>query len=229
MIKAVIFDVDGTLVDSNDFHVKAWQRAFRHYGKELGYDELHSQIGKGGDQLLPVFCSPHELESYGAALEQLRGEMFARDYLPIVQPFPHVRSLFERIKADGMRIALASSAKEEELEQHKKTLKVESLIDATTSADDVERSKPKPDIFQAVLAKLGDVRSNEAIVVGDTPYDALAARRAGMAAIGVLSGGFSIETLHAENVIALYRDVADLLAHYAGSPLARKQWATPNP
>src|SRR6188474_2912024 len=82
LIKAVIFDVDGTLVDSNDFHVKAWQRAFRHYGKELSYDELHSQIGKGGDQLMPVFCSHQELESYGAGLERLRGKIFTRDYLP---------------------------------------------------------------------------------------------------------------------------------------------------
>ena len=226
MIKAVIFDVDGTLVDSNDFHVKAWQRAFRHYGKELSYDELHSQIGKGGDQLMPVFCSRQELDSYGADLERLRGQIFTRDYLPLVQPFPQVRALFERIKADGTRIALASSAKEEEIEEHKKKLQIGSLIDATTSADDVERSKPKPDIFEAALGKLGEVRGNEAIVVGDTPYDAQAARKAEMATIGVLSGGFSIETLRAEGVIGLYRDVADLLAFYASSPSGARTRST---
>jgi phosphoglycolate phosphatase-like HAD superfamily hydrolase len=151
-------------------------------------------------------------------LERLRGKIFTRDYLPLVQPFPQVRALFERIKADGKRIALASSAKGEEIEAHKKKLQIESLVDAITSADDVERSKPKPDIFEAALAKLGDVRGDEVVVVGDTPYDAQAARKAEIATIGVLSGGFSVETLRAEGVIGIYRDAADLLALYASSP-----------
>jgi HAD superfamily hydrolase (TIGR01549 family) len=222
LIKAVIFDVDGTLVDSNDFHVAAWREAFMCYGKELTYHEVHSQMGKGGDHLMPVFLSLEELDLFGDELEQLRVDLFTHRYLPRVKPFPKVRELFERIKSDGMRIALASSAKQEELEGHKKKLHIEDLVDAATSADDVHRSKPCPDVFQAALDRLGGIGPHEAVVVGDTPYDAMAARNAGMKAIGVLSGGFSEESLRAQGVIAVYRDVADLLEHYDESPLVCK-------
>ena len=169
MIKAVIFDVDGTLVDSNDLHVEAWREAFRCYGKELSFEELHGQMGKGGDQLMPVFCSEEELERYGEELESRRVELFKSDYLSRVRPFPRVRELFERIKADGLQVALATSAKEEELARHKKSLRIEDLLESAASADDAERSKPHPDIFQAALAGLEGVEPAEAVVVGDTP------------------------------------------------------------
>jgi HAD superfamily hydrolase (TIGR01509 family) len=220
MIKAVIFDVDGTLVDSNDLHVMAWQEAFRGCGKEVAYEELHEQMGKGGDQLMPVFCSGEELERFGEELERSRTELFTRDYLPHVKPFPKVRELFERLEADGLSIALASSAKEEELERHKKTLEIADLLDAATSADDAERSKPHPDIFQAALAGLEGVKPEEAVVVGDTPYDAVAAAKAGMRAVGLLSGGFTEEELRAAGAVEIYEDVADLLARYDDSLLA---------
>lgn len=142
VIKAVIFDVDGTLVDSNDLHVMAWQDAFRGCGKEVAYEELHEQMGKGGDQLMPVFCSREELNEFGKELEQKRTELFTSNYLTHVRPFPKVRELFERIRADGLSIALASSAKEEELERHKKSLRIEDLLETATSADDARKSKP---------------------------------------------------------------------------------------
>jgi HAD superfamily hydrolase (TIGR01509 family) len=222
LIKAAIFDVDGTLVDSNVLHVEAWREAFSHYGKELSVEEVHAQIGKGGDQLMPVFLSRHEIERFGDALEQLRGELFTRDYLPAVEPFPKVRELFERLKEDGILIALASSAKEEELAKHETSLGIEGLVDATTSADDVERSKPAPDILESALARLDDVAADEAIVIGDSPYDAAAAAKAGMKTIGLLSGGFAEETLREAGVIAIYTDIADLLEHYDESPLAKR-------
>src|SRR5918997_6404840 len=109
-LKAVIFDVDGTLVDSNDLHIEAWREAFAHYGIGLGYDEVHEQIGKGGDQLIPVFCSKEQVEKFGAELDKLRLEIFTRDYLPQARPLPKVRELFERLCADGLRIALATSS-----------------------------------------------------------------------------------------------------------------------
>ena len=221
MFRAVIFDVDGTLVDSNDLHVEAWREAFRRYGKELAFDEVHGQMGKGGDQLMPVFCSEAELDEYGEELERHRVELFAGRYLSRVRPFPRVRELFERIKADGLQIALASSAKEEELEQHKRSLGVENLLEAATSADDAERSKPHPDIFQAALAGLDGVRPEEAVVVGDTPYDAEAAAKAGMRTVGLLSGGFTEAALREAGAVAVYRDVSDLLDHYDDSPLAK--------
>jgi HAD superfamily hydrolase (TIGR01509 family) len=222
LIKAVIFDVDGTLVDSNDLHVEAWREAFRCYGKELSFEEVHGQMGKGGDQLMPVFCSEEELGRYGEELEARRVELFKSEYLPRVRPFPRVRELFERIKADGLQIALASSAKAEELEQHKRSMKVEDLLEAATSADDAERSKPHPDIFQAALEGLKDVRPEEAVVVGDTPYDVEAAAKAGVRTVGLLSGGFTEEALRAAGAVAVYRDVSDLLDHYGESPLARE-------
>ncbi|HEX8147172.1 MAG TPA: HAD family phosphatase [Pyrinomonadaceae bacterium] len=221
MIRAVIFDVDGTLVDSNELHVEAWREAFRRYGKELAFDEVHGQMGKGGDQLMPVFCSEEELDEFGDELERHRVELFAGRYLPRVRPFPRVRELFERLKADGLQVALASSAKEEELEQHKKSLRVEDLLEAATSADDAERSKPHPDIFQAALAGLKGVRPEEAIVVGDTPYDVEAAAKAGMRTVGLLSGGFAEEALRGAGAVAIYGDVSDLLDRYDYSPLAK--------
>ena len=110
MPKAVIFDIDGTLVDSVDQHARAWQEAFRHFGREVPFAEVRHQIGKGGDQLLPVFFTKEELAEFGAELEKYRGDLFKREYLPRVRPFPKVRELFERICADGKQIALASSA-----------------------------------------------------------------------------------------------------------------------
>jgi HAD superfamily hydrolase (TIGR01509 family) len=223
LIKAVIFDVDGTLVDSNDLHVEAWREAFRGYGKELGFEEVHAQMGKGGDQFMPVFCSEEELERYGEELEARRVELFKSDYLSRVRPFPRVRELFERIRAEGLQIALASSAKEEELEQHKRSLGVEDLLEAATSADEVERSKPHPDIFQAALAGLKGVRPEEALVVGDTPYDVQAAAKAGMRTVGLLSGGFPEEVLREAGALEVYRDVSDLLDRYEESPLAKER------
>lgn len=221
MIKAVIFDVDGTLVDSNDLHVEAWREAFRCYGKEVSFEDVHGQMGKGGDQLMPVFCTEDELERFGGELERRRVELFTSDYLPRVRPFPRVRELFERLKADGLQLALASSAKEEELEQHKKSLRVGDLLEAATSADDAERSKPHPDIFEAALAGLKGVAPGEAVVVGDTPYDVEAAAKAGVRTIGLLSGGFPEEALREAGAVAVYQDVSDLLDKYDESPLAK--------
>ncbi len=221
MVKAIIFDVDGTLVDSNNLHVEAWREAFRGYGKELNFEDVHGQMGKGGDQLMPVFCTEEELERFGGELERRRVELFKSEYLPRVRPFPRVRELFERLKAEGLQIALASSAKEEELEQHKKSLRVEDLLEADASADDAERSKPHPDIFQAALAGLKGVAPAEALVVGDTPYDVEAAAKAGMRTVGLLSGGFGEEALRAAGAVAVYRDVSDLLDRYDESPLAQ--------
>ena len=225
MIKAVIFDVDGTLVDSNDLHVEAWREAFRCYGKEVSYGDVHAQMGKGGDQLMPVFCSEEELDRFGEELERRRVDLFTSDYLPRVRPFPLVRELFERIKADGLRIALASSAKDQELEQHKKSLRVEDLLEADASADDAERSKPHPDIFQAALAGLKGVAPEEAVVVGDTPYDAQAAAKAGMRTIGLLGGGFTEQALREAGAVAVYRDVSDLLERYDESLLSKDRAA----
>ena len=213
-LKAVIFDVDGTLIDSNDLHIEAWREAFAHYGISLTYEEVHAQIGKGGDQLIPAFCSKEEVDKFGEELDKLRAGIFTRDYLPQVRPFPRVRELFERLRADGMQIALATSSSENELETYLKILGVDDLVTDATSADDAEHSKPCPDIFEAALGRLENVYANEAIVVGDTPYDAIAAAKAGMKTIAVLSGGFTEDRLREAGAIAVYIDIADLLEHH---------------
>lgn len=213
-LEAVLFDIDGTLVDSNDLHIAAWRKAFAHFGIEVSYEDIQAQMGKGGDQLIPVFCTAEQIDKFGAELEKLRLDLFVRDYLPQVQPFSGVRELFTRLRADGLRIALATSAKEIELKSHIKTLGIAGLFDEATSADDAEHSKPCPDIFEAALAQFEGVSADSALVIGDTPYDAIAANRAGIETIGVLSGGFPEHTLREAGAIAVYLDIADMLQHY---------------
>ena len=220
LIEAVIFDVDGTLVDSVDLHARAWQEAFAHFGKEVSFGRVRSQIGKGGDQLMPVFLSKAELEEFGKELEKYRGELFKREDMPRVRPFPRVRELFERIRRDGKRIALASSAKADELETYKKIARITDLVEEETSKDDADKSKPYPDIFEAALERLGNPPTADVIVVGDTPYDAEAAGKADLRTVGFLCGGFPEEDLRAAGCIRIYRDAADLLARYDESPLA---------
>jgi HAD superfamily hydrolase (TIGR01549 family) len=214
LIQAIIFDIDGTLVDSVDLHAEAWQKAFRRFGRETAFADVRHQIGKGGDQLLPVFFSKKELDDFGEEMEEYRGDLFKREYLPRVRAFPKVRELFERISSDGKRIALASSAKEEELSEYKKIARIEDLVEEETSADDAEKSKPHPDIFEAALAKLDGVAKDEIVVIGDTPYDAEAAGKVGLSTIGVLCGGFPEAELRAAGCASIYRDPADLLARY---------------
>jgi HAD superfamily hydrolase (TIGR01509 family) len=223
MIKAVIFDIDGTLVDSVDLHAQAWKEAFKEYGKNIPYQQVRSQIGKGGDQLLPVFFSHEELEEFGKEMEEYRGKLFKREFLPRVKPFPEVRELFLRLKADGKLVALGSSAKEDELEALKKIAHIEDLLEAETGADDADKSKPEPDIFLAALGKLGDdIQPGEVIVVGDTPYDVTAARKANLRSLGVLCGGFTEQDLDSAGCIGIYQDPADLLARYDESIIAQK-------
>jgi HAD superfamily hydrolase (TIGR01549 family) len=229
LLKAVIFDIDGTLVDSVDLHARAWQEALAHFGKQVGYERVRYQIGKGGDQLMPVFLSEDELERFGEELEKYRGELFKREYMPRVKGFPSVRELFERIERDGLRIALASSAKGDELKTYKKLARIEDLVEEETSSDDAEKSKPHPDIFEAALERLGDVEPSEAMVVGDTPYDAEAAGKAGLKTIGLLCGGFPEEDLRAAGCVLVYKDPADLLAHFDSSPLAARPSAAAAP
>lgn len=220
MLRAVIFDIDGTLVDSVDLHARAWQDAFRHFGREVPYERVRHQIGKGGDQLMPVFFSKEELNRFGEEMEKYRGELYKRACLPLVRPFPQVRELFLRIRADGHRIALASSAKGDELETYKKLSQIDGLISGETSADDAAQSKPHPDIFAAALKELGDPAPQEVIVVGDTPYDAEAAGKLDLRTVGVLCGGFPEDELREAGCVAIFRDPADLLARYEESPLA---------
>ena len=210
---AIIFDIDGTLVDSVDLHARAWQQALAHFGIEVPYDTVRSQIGKGGDQLLPALVPPEKLTQLQDAIEKYRGDLFKREYLPNVRAFPKVRDLFQRVRERRQHIGLASSAKADEVEIYKKIARIDDLVDVETSADDVDRSKPHPDVFHVVLDKLG-VQPSEAAVVGDTPYDAIAANRASLRTIGVLCGGFPAEDLTRAGCVALFRGPEDILNRF---------------
>lgn len=213
MLDAVIFDVDGTLVDTVDFHAEAWQRAFAHFGREVDVKAIRSQIGKGGDQLMPVFLSSEVIERDGKSIESFRKDLFAREYKHRVKGFPQVRSLFQRLRDDGKRIALASSAKADELGAYKKAALIDDFDLVETSSDDAEKSKPHPDIFHAALDKLG-LEARHCAVVGDTPYDAEAALKAGLRCTGVLCGGFPEYDIRAAGASQIFHDPADLLDRY---------------
>src|SRR5205085_8105166 len=128
VIRAVIFDVDGTLIDSVDAHARAWVDAFRHFGKDVAFDAVRGQIGKGGDQLLPVFLSEEEIDRFGEEIESWRGDHLKKKYLPEFRAFPRVRELFERIRADGKRVGLASSAKEDEVARYAESAGIADLL-----------------------------------------------------------------------------------------------------
>ncbi|WP_375460159.1 HAD family hydrolase [uncultured Enterovirga sp.] len=220
MLKAVIFDVDGTLIDTNDLHAAAWVEAFRHFGIEVPYEDVRRQMGKGGDQLMPVFLDPAVLERDGEKIETFRTDLFKREYLSKARAFPQVRALFERVKSAGQTSVLATSGKREEVDRHMTTAEITDLVDESTTSEDAESSKPKPDIFQSALKRIAPITADEAIVVGDTPYDAEAAGKAGLRTIGLLCGGFSEEDLRGAGCIAIYADPAALLRDYDRSPLA---------
>ncbi|CAA9417886.1 MAG: COG0546: Predicted phosphatases [uncultured Pyrinomonadaceae bacterium] len=214
MIEAFIFDVDGTLIDSNDFHAEAWQKAFEKYDKKIPFDRIRPQIGKGADTLLPVFLTEKEIEEFGDEIAELRSEIFKDEYLSHVKPFPKVRELFEKIKTGGARIALASSSNADEVEAYKKIADIKDLVEKSTSADDAEKSKPEPDIFRAALKLLGNPAPETVLVIGDTPYDAEAAAKAKLKIVGVLCGNFAEKDLREKGCVEIYRDPADLLANY---------------
>jgi HAD superfamily hydrolase (TIGR01549 family) len=213
-MRAFIFDIDGTLVDSNELHVDSWDRAFRKFGKQFPREALRAQIGKGSDQYLPAFLTPDEIDRFGKELDEYRSELFRKEYLPRVRPFPKVRELFQRIRDDHKRIVLASSGKKADTEYYVKLLKIENLIEGYISGDDADSSKPAPDIFAASLKKLGDISPVDAVTVGDTRFDIEAARKAGLRTIAFLCGGTPESGLRKAGAVAIYRDPSDFLAHY---------------
>jgi HAD superfamily hydrolase (TIGR01509 family) len=218
-IKAVFFDVDGTLVDSNDLHVDAWDEAFRDHGFSVEKAAIRGQIGKGGDLLVPTLL-PDVSDDTTKALSDRQGAIFKKRYLDEVPPFEGATALLRHVHACGQRVVLASSADAKEVKHYIGVLDVSAAVDAMTSIDDVETSKPAGDIFAAALNKVKSLKPDEVIVVGDTPYDVEAATRCGIRTVALRSGGFDDAVLRQAGAVALYDDVADLLANYETSPLS---------
>lgn len=212
--QAVILDIDGTLVDSNDLHARAWVDVFEEFGHSVRYDEVRKLIGMGGDKLVPeILGSDDQLE----ALEDRRGEVFMEQYMPQVRAFPQVRALVERCRASGLKVVVATSAPDEQVGSLLERAGVRDLIEEATSADDAEDSKPAPDIVQAAVRRSG-LEPENLVMLGDTPYDVAAARSAGVSIIALRCGGWEADEL--EGALAVYDDPADLLDQFESSVLA---------
>jgi len=223
-VRAVLFDVDGTLVDTNDLHAAAWRQAFLAFGHDIPAETIRSQVGKGGDNLVPALL-PDVTPDEQSEMEAFRGELFKRDYMPRAVPFPGVRPLFEALVANHVKVVLASSSSKAEVRFYLAMLGVEDLVTAFTSKDDVESSKPCPDIFEAALRKLAPLTAEDAIVVGDSPWDVKAATAAGLRTLAFRSGGFAEETLLGAGACALYDGPSDLLDNYPTSLIAAREAA----
>lgn len=217
-IQAVIFDVDGTLVDSNDAHAHAWVEALAAHGYSAAFAEVRPLVGMGGDKLLPKVAGIELDSEEGKAVDVDRGRAFKERYLPGLHAFPGVRELLLRLREAGRTLLVASSAKDDELQPLLALTGASEVFAATTSASEAPRSKPDPDIVQAALRRSGCPPA-EVALVGDTPYDVAAGQRAGVAVVGVRCGGWDAAALH--GAVAVYADPADLLAHLSASPLLR--------
>jgi HAD superfamily hydrolase (TIGR01509 family) len=217
-LRPVIFDIDGTLVDSNDAHALAWVDSLAEAGHEVTFARVRPLIGMGGDKVLPELVGMEEDSPEGKRLAQRRGEIFRQRYLPAVQGLPGAQELVSHLASQGHSLAVASSARKEELEALLRCAGVERLITQRTSSSDAEQSKPDPDVIKAALENLGCAAS-EAVMVGDTPYDIEAARRAGVETIAFRSGGWGDADL--SGAIAIYDGPAHLRREYGRSPLLR--------
>ena len=216
-LKAVLLDVDGTLVDSNDAHAQAWQVVFERNGFDASFERVRRLIGEGGDKLVPEITGLEVASPEGKRLTTERRALFQHVYLPELRAFPRSDALLERLHAQGLTLVVASSATDDELRPLLELCGALPFIAQQTSSDDAKRSKPDPDIVQVALHK-ARCGPSEAILLGDTPYDVEAAAKAGVRAVAVRSGGHPDAAL--ARAVAIYDDAADLLAHFESSPFS---------
>lgn len=217
MVRSVILDIDGTLLLSNEAHARAFVDAAR----ELGIPapplaEVQRLIGMGGDKLIPRAFGFSQESEQGERLDERKGNIFRDRYLHSLEPTPGTRALLERLRSDGYGLVVATSADKDDLDGLLRRAGVRDLIDDATTGGEVDASKPDPDVVVAALGQAG-VPPGEAIMIGDTPYDVEASTRAGVAIIGVRTGGWDDDDLR--GAIAVYDDPGDLLAHYDETPL----------
>jgi HAD superfamily hydrolase (TIGR01509 family) len=211
----VLLDVDGTLIDSNDAHAQAWADAFREFDYDIAVERVRPLVGMGGDKLLPKLTGLDHESELARRMTARRAEVFATRYLPTLHPFPRARELLARFRRDNLMLAIATSSGADQLNDMLEQTGLDELVDRTTTSSDAEHSKPSPDIIEAALAKL-HLRAAEALMLGDTPYDVEAARRAGVGTVAVRSGGWPDRAL--AGAVAIYDDVSHLLREYSTSP-----------
>lgn len=216
----VLLDVDGTLIDSNDAHARAWVECGRRTHHPIGYDHVRWLVGMGGDRVLPMLTGLSAESEEGAALLEERGRIFRSEFLPELRAFPDARALVERMLADGHELVVATSAGAETMEALLAQAQLDDLLHCRTSSDDAEASKPAPDIVEAALRQ-ARASAMQAVMIGDTPYDVAAARNAGVPVIGLLCGGWTPVSLTGAR--AVYADPAELLAQYERSLLGAQR------
>jgi len=204
--RSVILDVDGTLVDTNYHHALCWARAFREHGIVLPLWRLHRGVGMGGDKYVEAMAGPAVEERLGDVLRERWAALFDA-LLHEIEPLDGAREVLRALKEDGRAVVLASSSIERHLDRFLDVLGARDLVDAWTTKDDVERSKPDPDLVAAALAKAG---TGDAVMVGDTPWDVEAAQRAGIETICVLTGGFSEAELRQAGAADVVESIAEL-------------------
>lgn len=213
----VLLDVDGTLVESNDAHAHAWVKALAEAGVRVEFAAVRRLIGKGGDKLLPEVSGIDAESTRGQAISKRRGEIFQSEHLPKLKPTSGAKEMLARMKRAGLKLAVASSAKEAELKGLLEVCGADEFIEASTSSDDAENSKPDPDIIHVALNRLGHPPVS-VILLGDTPYDVEASLKAGVRVVALRCGGWDDADL--SGAVRIYDNPADLLAHFDDSPFA---------
>lgn len=222
MLRGVIFDIDGTLLDSNGAHAQSWVETLAEAGCDVPFEVIWPMIGMGGDKLLPAAAGIESESPLGKKLTKRHWEIFQRNYLPALRPTPGARELAERLKGDGLKLVVATSAGGNELEQLLEAAGVADLMEARASSSGGRESKPDPDIVEAAV-RLSRIRPENLVMLGDTPYDVQASIGAHVNPVALLCGGWTIAEL--SGATAFYDDPADLLRWYEVSPLSVKALA----
>ena len=214
MARAVLLDVDGTLIDANYQHALAWYRAFRANGLVMPIWKIHRHVGMGGDQLVPALIGEEADAEKGADIRETRKEIY-EELIEEVAPLDGAHELIADLKERGRTAVLASSAPEKEIDHYLDLLEARDLADGWTTDDDVEATKPEPDLVRAALVM---ARTDEAILVGDTPWDIESARKSGIETITVITGGYSEQELRDAGAVGVYESVQELRAHLEEPP-----------
>jgi HAD superfamily hydrolase (TIGR01509 family) len=215
-VRAVLFDIDGTLLDSNDAHAHAWLDSLRGHGRNVPFEQLRSRIGMGGDKLLPEVAGIDDESELGRSVKDRRIAILKAHYLPELAPFPGARLLVDRLRARGLVCVAVSSATASDVGDLLRAAGVADLMDHVISADDADRSKPDPDLVQVALER-ASVAPDEAVLIGDSPYDVEAGIRAGVPVIALRCGGFPERDL--DGATAVFDGPQDLATKIEGSPI----------
>jgi HAD superfamily hydrolase (TIGR01549 family) len=223
MAEVAILDVDGTLIDSNYQHALAWYRALRQNDVHVPVWRIHRHMGMGGDQLVAALAGEDTERELGDDIRAAEKALFLAT-IDEIQPMPGARELVRTLSDAGWVVVLASSAKQQEIDHYLELLDVSDVIESATSSDDVERTKPHPDLIEAAIEKAGN---RDAVMVGDSTWDCEAAARAGIATVALLTGGFSEQELRDAGAAAVFETLEELSRHMADTPLARPGQTAP--